>query len=93
MATTVQIRLDEETKWAAEDLFDSLGLDLSTAVRMFLAACMRENGLPFLPKRKFNTETIEAMEDARLGRNLSPAYKTTDEMFAAIDAENAAEGV
>jgi DNA-damage-inducible protein J len=84
MTTTVQIRLDNETKWAAEDLFDSLGLDLPTAIRMFLAACMRENGLPFTPKRRFNAETIEAMEDARLGRNLSPAYKTAEEAVAAM---------
>jgi hypothetical protein len=38
-----------------------------------------------------DAETWEAIEDTRLGRNLSPPYKTAEEMFAAIDAEDEAE--
>ena len=34
---TIQIRVDDGMKWAADSLFTALGLDTSTAVRMFLA--------------------------------------------------------
>ena len=68
---TIQIRVDDATKAAADSLFASLGLDTSTAVRMFLSASIEENGLPFpVKRRKYNAETLEAMEDSRLRRNL-----------------------
>ena len=39
MATTVlQTRVDTETKLEAESLFDSLGLDITTAIRLFFAS-------------------------------------------------------
>jgi DNA-damage-inducible protein J len=84
MAKSIQIRIDDETKMAADELFASLGLDLSTAVRMFLVASLRTNGLPFPVKRSLNAETIEAMEDVRLNRNLYGPYRTAKEAVAAM---------
>ena len=43
----IQIRLDDKMKSSADALFSSLGLDTSTAVRMFIAAAIRSNGIPF----------------------------------------------
>ena len=43
----LQIRIDDELKKQASTLFDELGLDLSTAVRMFLKKAVLEKGLPF----------------------------------------------
>ena len=34
--TVLQSRVDSETKLAAENLFSSLGLDITTAIRLFL---------------------------------------------------------
>lgn len=34
--TVLQTRVDSETKLAAENLFSSLGLDITTAIRLFL---------------------------------------------------------
>ena len=80
---TIQIRVDDGMKAAADSLFSDLGLDTSTAVRMFIAAALDTDGLPFAVKRaherKPNAELREAMEDARLGRNLNGPYATTDE--------------
>ncbi|MDR2471429.1 MAG: type II toxin-antitoxin system RelB/DinJ family antitoxin [Treponema sp.] len=88
MAKSIQIRIDDETKIAVDELFSSLGLDLSTAVRMFLAASLRTKGLPFPVNRALNTETIEAMEDVRLNRNLHGPYKTAKEAVAAMIEED-----
>lgn len=43
----IQFRVDTETKEKAERIFKELGIDLPTAVRMFLARTVRENGIPF----------------------------------------------
>ena len=54
MATTlVQVRIDDELKNQATAVYDALGIDLSTAVRMFLKRSVLVNGVPFnmtLPK-------------------------------------------
>jgi len=47
MAKTIQVRVDDQLKDSADTLFASLGLDTSTAVRMFLIAAMEMGGIPF----------------------------------------------
>ena len=48
MATTlVQFRVDEDLKNEASALFEELGIDLSTALRMFLVRSVKEKGIPF----------------------------------------------
>lgn len=67
MATIpTQIRIDEELKKQATNLFAQLGIDMSSAMNIFLRQCVLRGGLPFnveLPEYK--AEVIEAMEDAR----------------------------
>jgi len=80
---TIQIRIDDGMKAAADSLFSHLGLDTPTAVRMFLAAALETDGIPFAVKRahdrKPNAELREAMEDIRLGRNLHGPYGAAEE--------------
>ena len=45
----VQVRIDEELKDRATAIYDALGIDLSTAIRMFLKRSVMVNGIP-LPK-------------------------------------------
>ena len=45
----IQIRVDEELKKNAEYVFNEIGLDLSTAIRMFLKKSCMVKGLPFDP--------------------------------------------
>lgn len=49
---TIQIRVDDNMKTAADSLFASLGLDTSTAVRMFIAAALDSRGIPFEIKKR-----------------------------------------
>ena len=51
--TLIQVRVDEELKNQASEIYEALGLDLSSAIRMFLKRSIIENGIPFsttLPK-------------------------------------------
>lgn len=45
--TQMNIRIDENVKARAEVLFDELGLNMTTAVNMFIKASLRDNGIPF----------------------------------------------
>jgi DNA-damage-inducible protein J len=84
MAKTIQIRVDDKIKNAADDLYSGLGLDISTAVRMFLYASLQAGGLPFEVRQRFNMDTITAMEDVRKGKNLSGPYNSVKEAMAAM---------
>lgn len=43
----LQIRVDENLKNEANDLFERLGMDIPTAVRIFFKRAIVEKGLPF----------------------------------------------
>jgi DNA-damage-inducible protein J len=82
---TIQLRINDGIKAEADSLFSSLGLDTSTAIRMFLSAAIENEGIPFdIKHRRPNAELREAMEDARLGRNLYGPFDTVDEMMKSL---------
>ncbi len=85
---TLQIRIDDGIKSAADDLFAALGLDTSTAVRMFISAAIEHDGIPFdvkrIRNRKPNAELQEAMEDVRQNRNLHGPFVTAEEAVRAL---------
>lgn len=81
MATTpTQVRIDTDIKAEATALFAHLGLDMSSAVNLFLHQCVIHGGLPFkveLPP--LSEETLEAMREAkRISRD--PNVKGYDNM-------------
>lgn len=89
MATTnLNIRTDIEVKAAAEQLFSELGLNLTTAVNMFLRQSIRTGGIPF--EVKLNTPndfTAAAIaEGKKMLRDESvKGYRSMGELRAALD--------
>ena len=85
MATTVlQVRMDEDLKNEASELFEKLGLDIPTAIRIFFKRAVAEKGIPFEvrePTSVYNagsdTSTIErraaALENLQKYRGRIPA--------------------
>ncbi|MDD7015379.1 MAG: type II toxin-antitoxin system RelB/DinJ family antitoxin [Spirochaetales bacterium] len=47
MSNLLQVRVDNSVKAQAEEIFHNLGLDMSSAVRLFLNRVVLEQGLPF----------------------------------------------
>ncbi len=88
MATAVlQTRVDTETKLEAESLFDSLGLDITTAIRLFLRQSINQQRIPFdivPPKYNFSEETLAAIDEARrISKDSSvKSYSSAKELFA-----------
>ena len=67
MATVpTQVRIDENLKKQATELFSQLGMDMSSAMNIFLKQCVMRGGLPFeVVVPQYNQEVLEAMEEAK----------------------------
>lgn len=67
MATVpTQVRIDETLKTQSEELFSQLGIDMSSAVNMFLRQCVMRGGLPFqVAVPGYKREVLDAMEEAK----------------------------
>ena len=63
--TNFSLRLDNDLKKQSEVLFSELGMNLTTAINVFLRQPIREGGFPFKIKLETpNKQTIAAMEEA-----------------------------
>lgn len=51
MASTIQVRVDDDLKMKSDMLFKDLGTDTTTAIRIFLTQAVANNGFPFEIKR------------------------------------------
>ena len=90
-STLVQVRVDDELKNQATAVYDALGIDLSTAVRMFLKRSIMVNGVPFnmtLPKSDFKAErasrALQELSDSAAKNGTSEM--TLEGINAQIDA-------
>ena len=64
-SVNVTFRMDRKLKAQADELYASLGMDMSTAVNMFVRQCLRERQLPFQPSLNVpNQGTIRAIEES-----------------------------
>lgn len=64
--TNLNIRTDKDVKEKAEKIFNELGLNMTSAVNIFLRTAIRERGIPFELKLDVpNETTIAAIEEGR----------------------------
>ena len=85
--TNLNIRIDEDLKRKAEAVCSELGLNMSTAINIFLRYSVRYGGIPFdLRIEKPNSETLSAIDDVNNNRNMS---KTFDSVSALMEDLNA----
>ncbi|MEA3279114.1 MAG: type II toxin-antitoxin system RelB/DinJ family antitoxin [Thermodesulfobacteriota bacterium] len=80
--TSVNVRTTEEIKKGAEVIFNGLGLNISSAVNLFLKQVINYRGIPF-DLRLPNKETLQAMDDIENSRDLESA-DTVEEMLKKI---------
>ncbi len=52
------IRIDDTLKKDADELFSSLGLDISTAIRIFLNVSVENEGIPFSVRHRAIPKSI-----------------------------------
>lgn len=88
----INIRIDQKLKQAASEVFNNVGLDMSSAVKLFLTQTVIVKKIPFrvLTVNGFTPEfeeellkdIAEAEEDVRTGK--AKLYDNVDEMMADI---------
>lgn len=85
--TNFSVRMDSDLKKECEALFNELGMNLTTAINVFLRQSLRTGGLPFEVRlERPNKETVAAMLEAeRIAHDPSVKhYSDLDEMFAEL---------
>ena len=66
MASTIQVRVEEELKRKSDALFKDLGTDTTTAIRMFLTQAVAANGFPFEIKRQKESNPYAPMTEKEM---------------------------
>jgi DNA-damage-inducible protein J len=85
--TNISVRIDKEIKQKAEAIFNELGLNMSTAVNMFLRYSIRYGGIPFeLQLDVPNEETRAAIDDVNNKRNLSKTFDSVKDLMDDLNA-------
>ena len=83
---STNISIDAETKAKAQVMLADLGLDLSTAVNIFLKQMLYEGGIPFSITREVpNKLTLEAMKEAQEMLRSSEKYKKYDSVDSMME--------
>lgn len=90
MATTnLNIRIDEDIKKQAEEIFSALGLSTSAAFNIFAKTVVRERRIPFeLTLNTPNAETLAAIkevEEMKKNPALGKSYNSAAEMLDDIE--------
>lgn len=79
------MRIDDELKKQAEELFNELGMNMTTAFTIFAKQAVREQRIPFEIAREIpNQETIEAIKEVeRMKKDptIGKSYTDVDEMI------------
>ena len=92
MSTSLlQVRVEDSLKEEAARVFENLGIDTSTAIRMFLKRAVMDNGIPFrmtLPKEPYRADRgVRAMREiGEAAEKNGTAEMSLDEINAEIEA-------
>ena len=87
MASTIQIRVDDDLKTKSDNLFRELGTDTTSAIRMFLTQAVANNGFPFEIKKKNVNPYVTLTENEFL--NILEASRKHAEQGLVRDADEA----
>ena len=91
MATVnMSIRMDTELKKQADAMFSDMGLNMTTAINMFLRQVVRQGRIPFEIATDIpNAETVAAikeMDDMLSGKIPAKRYSSTKELFEDLES-------
>ena len=86
--TNLNIRTDKDIKDQAEAIFNELGINMTTAINMFLRATIREYGIPFELKLEVPIDiTAAAIAEGRKMINdpSAPRYTSLEALKEALE--------
>jgi addiction module antitoxin, relB/dinJ family len=82
----MSIRLDSEVKEQAQQVFNSLGMDMTTAINIFLRQAIQYQGLPFDVRLDENRKLMEVLADLDQNRNMSQSFVSVSDLMEDLRA-------
>lgn len=79
----LNIRIDDKLKEEANELFDEIGVDMSTIIKIFLKQSVREQRVPFILGEPL--DSAQAREEALEGKG--KIYANVEEMMEDINED------
>ena len=87
--TTLTVRIDPVVKQQAQTILNDLGLDMTSAINVYLKKIIQCEGIPFeLRREKLNEESLRVIEKTRRGEDTIGPFDTVEELMEALDAED-----
>ncbi len=88
-STNLNIRVDSKLKKEADELFKRLGLNMSSAINVFLSQSVREQAIPFeIREHTPSKELLESLKEAKSMAKKPQNYKwydNTKKLFEDLD--------
>ncbi len=90
MKTTINVKVNKEDLSLANNILKSLGLNMSTAINMFIKQIIKEDGIPFeIRNPRPSKELLEALQEGEqiekeLKEGKRTGYNNVNEMMKAI---------
>ena len=84
--TSMSIRLDSEVKDQAQQVFNNLGMDMTTAINIFLRQAIQYQGLPFDVRLDENRKLLEVLRDLNQNRNMSQSFESVSDLMEDLRA-------
>lgn len=84
MTSTIQVRIDEKTKKSAQQILQKLGMDLSTAINIYLVQIIEQHGIPFpilTENGMTQAEEQKILKEIAWAKKHGKRYSSTKEMF------------
>lgn len=83
--SNISIRVDNKTKEQFDSLCNELGLNMSTAINLFVKTAIREKRIPFeISLNTPNTNVVKAIEDAEKGIGLSKKFDSVEDAMKSM---------
>ncbi|HEW8374111.1 TPA: type II toxin-antitoxin system RelB/DinJ family antitoxin [Streptococcus pneumoniae] len=83
---SISIRLDSEVKEQAQQVFSNLGMDMTTAINIFLRQAIQYQGLPFDVRLDENRKLLKALTDLDQNRNMSQSFESVSDLMEDLRA-------
>lgn len=84
--TSMSIRLDSEVKEQAQQVFNNLGMDMTTAINIFLRQAIQYQGLPFDVRLDENRKLLQVLTDLDQNRNISQSFESVSDLMEDLRA-------
>ena len=84
--TSMSIRLDSEVKEKAQQVFSNLGMDMTTAINIFLRQAIQYQGLPFDVRLDENRKLLQVLTDLDQNRNMSQSFESVSDLMEDLRA-------